>query len=112
MDDIALFLLCGEILDVKVGVDRTGTPTSLTFSFQTWASTVVIDRKIKFNMPPLTILAMQRLRTEFAAGVSQRMASIPLTPEQGKWFELGLKCIMKTVEEEQEEAYKLRISSG
>lgn len=72
----------------------------------------MIDRKIKFNMPPLTILAMQRLRTEFSTCLSQRMASIPLTPEQGKWFELGLKCIMKTIEEEQEDAYKLRISGN
>ncbi|KAJ9118123.1 hypothetical protein QFC22_004024 [Naganishia vaughanmartiniae] len=93
VDDIALFLLCGEILDIK-----------------TWASSVVLDRKIKFNMPPVTILALQRLRTEFANCLSQRMASIPLDPEQEKWFELGLKCIMKTVEEEQEDAYKLRIS--
>lgn len=72
----------------------------------------MIDRKIKFVMPPLTILAMERLRTEFAACLSQRMASIPLTPEQDKWFDLGLKCIMKTVEEEQEDAYKLRISGN
>ncbi|KAJ9092668.1 hypothetical protein QFC21_006733 [Naganishia friedmannii] len=93
VDDIALFLLCGEILDIK-----------------TWASSVILDRKIKFNMPPITILALQRLRTEFANCLSQRMASIPLDPEQEKWFELGLKCIMKTVEEEQEDAYKLRIS--
>lgn len=61
-------------------------------------------------MPPITILALQRLRTEFANCLSQRMASIPLDSEQEKWFELGLKCIMKTVEEEQEDAYKLRIS--
>jgi hypothetical protein len=39
------------------------------------------------------------------------MASIPLTPEQNKWFELGLRCIMKTVEED-EDAAKLRISSN
>jgi hypothetical protein len=62
-------------------------------------------------MPPLTILAMQRLRSEFATCLSQRMASIPLTPEQNKWFELGLRCIMKTVEED-EDAAKLRISSN
>lgn len=62
-------------------------------------------------MPPLTILAMQRLRNEFTACLSQRMASIPLTPEQDKWFELGLRCIMKTVEED-EDASRLRISNN
>lgn len=108
---MALFLLCGEIVECKVSAGRVGNRGLADSALQTWASSALIDRKIKFTMPSLTILAMQRLRTEFAACLSQRMASIPLTPEQDKWFDLGLRCIMKTIEED-EDAAKLRISNG
>ncbi|KAG7562714.1 hypothetical protein FFLO_01874 [Filobasidium floriforme] len=77
VEDMALFLLCGEHLEIK-----------------TWSGAAIIDRKIRFNVSGDLLLHLKRLREEFAQALSLRMSGKQFNEDQAKWFELGLKCLM------------------
>lgn len=86
VDDVALFLLCGEQVEIKP-----------------WSGSATVDRKIRFQVPSELLVALKKLRTAFAEAIAVRMSGKKMTDDQAKWFELGLKCLM-TVETPKDEA--------
>jgi len=75
VDDRALALLCGEA------------------DFRLSASSLQIDRKIRYQILPKTALAVKRLREQFSVAMSTRLRGRGLNDIQEKWFELGLECL-------------------
>ncbi len=60
-----------------------------------------MDRKLRFEIPPRTLLALRALREGFSAALAQWMRGRALTAEQRAWWEMGLKCLRTPDKEEQ-----------
>ncbi|WRT66497.1 uncharacterized protein IL334_003456 [Kwoniella shivajii] len=84
VDDKALALLCGDVADFRVS-----------------ASSLHLDRKIRFNISPKSAIAIKLLREQFAAAMSTRLRGKKLSENQEKWFDLGLKCLKVQVNEDE-----------
>nr|XP_019046467.1 DEAH box polypeptide 36 [Kwoniella bestiolae CBS 10118]OCF25397.1 DEAH box polypeptide 36 [Kwoniella bestiolae CBS 10118] len=84
VDDKALALLCGDVADFRIP-----------------ASSLHLDRKIRYHVSPKTAIAIKLLREQFAAAMSTRLRGKKLTVSQEKWFELGMKCLRVAVNEEE-----------
>lgn len=69
---------------------------------QPFASSVQIDRKIRFLVEPKSALAIKRLREQFHLAMSSRMRGRQMSERQREWFELGLKCIVMGEYDDQE----------
>ncbi|OCF41878.1 DEAH box polypeptide 36 [Kwoniella heveanensis CBS 569] len=76
VDDRALALLCGDVADFRIS-----------------ASSLQLDRKIRYHVAPKTAIAIKVLREQFAQVMSVRLRGKVLTEKQEKWFALGLKCL-------------------
>nr|XP_018262834.1 DEAH box polypeptide 36 [Kwoniella dejecticola CBS 10117]OBR84992.1 DEAH box polypeptide 36 [Kwoniella dejecticola CBS 10117] len=85
VDDKALALLCGDVADFKIS-----------------ASSLHIDRKIRYHVWPKSAIAIKLLREQFALAMSTRLRGKKLTESQEKWFELGMRSLR--VAENEEEA--------
>jgi ATP-dependent RNA helicase DHX29 len=64
------------------------------------ASSIQLDRKIRYRAEPKTVLAIKHLRDEFHAAMATKMRGRQLSARQQQWFDLGLRYIAT---EEQEE---------
>ncbi|OCF60762.1 DEAH box polypeptide 36 [Kwoniella mangroviensis CBS 10435] len=84
VDDKALALLCGDIADFRIP-----------------ASSLHLDRKIRYHVSPKTAIAIKLLREQFAAAMSTRLRGKKSTEGQERWFELGMKCLRVAVNEEE-----------
>ncbi|KAF8337940.1 P-loop containing nucleoside triphosphate hydrolase protein [Cantharellus anzutake] len=77
IDDLSLFLLCGEA------------------EFKLFSNSAFIDRKIKYNLSPKTNLAVKVLRERTASILATQMRGKPLSLSQQKWKELALFVLGK-----------------
>nr|XP_019011047.1 DEAH box polypeptide 36 [Kwoniella pini CBS 10737]OCF49828.1 DEAH box polypeptide 36 [Kwoniella pini CBS 10737] len=84
IDDKALALLCGDVADFRIT-----------------ASSLHIDRKIRYHVSPKSAIAIKLLREQFALAMSTRLRGKKLTEIQEKWFELGMKSLRVVVNEEE-----------
>ncbi|ODN94181.1 DEAH box polypeptide 36 [Cryptococcus wingfieldii CBS 7118] len=84
VEDTALALVCGDIADFKIS-----------------ASSLIIDRRIKYNVAPKTALAIKLIREQFASVMSMRLRGKTLSNSQRTWFDLGLKCLVAGLDEEE-----------
>ncbi|KIO31878.1 hypothetical protein M407DRAFT_217155 [Tulasnella calospora MUT 4182] len=75
VDSLALVLLCGDT------------------EFKCVANCVIIDRKIKFNFSPKTVLALKYLRRNVTIAVSQRMKGKTLMPQQEMWLDMMMDIL-------------------
>ncbi|WVR06931.1 hypothetical protein IAU60_003967 [Kwoniella sp. DSM 27419] len=82
VEDKALALLCGDVADFRIS-----------------ASSLYLDRKIRYHVVPKTAIAIKLLREQFAQVMAVRLRGKKPTDEQERWFELGLKCL-KLAEED------------
>ncbi|KAK2461815.1 hypothetical protein APHAL10511_006278 [Amanita phalloides] len=80
VDDISVALLCGES-DFKVISD-----------------TLMIDRKIRFQVAPRTNIALKLLRTQLSSLVSHQIRTKILTESQTRWNDLAMLVLGKTKE--------------
>ncbi|KAK8864514.1 hypothetical protein IAR55_001764 [Kwoniella newhampshirensis] len=85
VDDRALVLLCGDKADF-------GIPASFFH----------LDRKIRYNISPKTLLALKKLREQFAQAMTSRLRGKQMNEKQEKWFGLGLRCLSVGVWAEEE----------
>ncbi|WVQ80786.1 hypothetical protein IAT38_002891 [Cryptococcus sp. DSM 104549] len=76
VDDTALVLLCGDIADFRIS-----------------ASSFILDRKIKYHLPPKTALALKLVREQLALAWAMRFRGKKLSEGQQKWFDLGMECL-------------------
>ncbi|WVQ72381.1 hypothetical protein IAR50_001933 [Cryptococcus sp. DSM 104548] len=84
VEDTALALACGDIADFKIS-----------------ASSLIIDRRIKYHVAPKTALAIKLIREQFASVMSMRLRGKALSNSQKAWFDLGLKCLVTGLDEEE-----------
>ena len=54
-----------------------------------------MDRKIKFQFAPKTVVALKYLREQVASIMATWMRSKPLSAEQEKWNELAMMVLRK-----------------
>ncbi|BEJ01119.1 hypothetical protein CcaverHIS631_0509760 [Cutaneotrichosporon cavernicola] len=85
IDDRALALLCGDFVDTKLS-----------------ASSMQIDRKLRFQVDPRSALALKHLRDQLASSMATRFRGRSLSDRQSQWFELALKCLATGVYEDQQ----------
>ncbi|KAL7421927.1 hypothetical protein Q5752_003699 [Cryptotrichosporon argae] len=76
VDDRALALLTGDVLDFKLS-----------------AGALHIDRKIRFAVSGKTALALKLARDRLAAATAARMRGRALADAQTRWFELAWACV-------------------
>ena len=57
------------------------------------ASSLQLDRKIRYLVSPKTAIAIKRLREQFSAAMSARLRGKAFTEGQERWFELGVRCL-------------------
>ena len=69
---------------------------------QVAASSLIIDRKIRYQLPPKTASAFKVLRDRFASAMSTRMKGKELDETSENWFKLGIECIAMEVDKEPE----------
>ncbi|ORY32822.1 P-loop containing nucleoside triphosphate hydrolase protein [Naematelia encephala] len=86
VDDRALAMLCGDTADFRLS-----------------ASLLQLDRKIRYRVEPKTAMAIKVLRENFALAMSARLSGKALSEVQEKWFELGLKCLMTGVYQDEQQ---------
>ncbi|WVN88411.1 uncharacterized protein L203_103620 [Cryptococcus depauperatus CBS 7841] len=86
VENISLALLGGDIADFKVS-----------------ASSLILDRKIKYHIQPKLSIAIKHIREQFAQAMSQRFRGRKLTAEQQEWLDLGIKYLIMGIEEQKEE---------
>lgn len=84
VEDRALALLVGDVTD-----------------FRTVASFLQIDRKLRYRVEPRTLVALKWLREKMALATASRMRSKPLSPGLEKWFDLGLKCLVSGLSDDE-----------
>lgn len=77
VDDISLVLLCGES------------------DFKLISDTVVIDRKIRFQVTPKTNVALKMLRNQLSSLLSHQIRSKALTDSQARWNDLAMSVLGK-----------------
>lgn len=58
------------------------------------ASSLQLDRKVRYRVSPKTAMAIKVLREHFAQTMSARFRGKPLSDQQEIWFDLGLKCLV------------------
>ncbi|PCH33517.1 pre-mRNA-splicing factor ATP-dependent RNA helicase prp22 [Wolfiporia cocos MD-104 SS10] len=78
VDDVGLVLLCGEA------------------DFKLSSNTVLIDRKIRFRVPPKTGVALKVLRSQLSSLLATQMRIKPLDESQLLWNELAMMVLGKT----------------
>lgn len=57
------------------------------------ASSLQIDRRVRFQADPKTLIAIKRMREQLASALAIRLKGRVLSPRQSEWFELGLSCL-------------------
>lgn len=69
---------------------------------QLLSDTIVIDRKIKFRVPPKTGIALKMLRSQLADAMAAQIRREELTEQQLRWFDLAMRILgkIKPLEEE------------
>ncbi|KAG6842553.1 hypothetical protein C0991_000079 [Blastosporella zonata] len=77
VDDMAMLLLCGEC------------------DFKLISDSAFIDRKIKFNIPPKTNIALKFLRTQLWSLLAQQFRGKPLAESQVLWNEIAMLVLGK-----------------
>jgi len=77
VDDMAMLILCGES------------------DFKLIANTASIDRKIKFQIPAKSNIALKLLRGQISFLLAQQFRGKPLTESQIQWNEVGLMVLGK-----------------
>jgi len=94
VEDRALALLCGDQADFRVS---QGSLLRLfrdrSHICQIFASSLQVDRKIRYHVEPKSALAIKLLREQFASAMSTRLRGKSLSERQEKWFDLGLICL-------------------
>jgi ATP-dependent RNA helicase DHX29 len=96
VDDIAMLLLCGES-EFKVG----SLSQSLYSGAQSWnhrqyiSDSTSIDRKIRFQIPGKTAVALKHLRSRLASVLALQFRNQPLTESQILWKELAEMILAK-----------------
>jgi len=78
VDDLAILLLCGEC------------------DFKPVSDTAVVDRKIKYRLPPRANVAMKILRTQLNYILTQQIRGRPLTESQIRWHRLAMAALGRT----------------
>jgi ATP-dependent RNA helicase DHX29 len=94
VDDVALLLLCGEG-EFKVRKSVLASYPSLTTGPQYIADSTSIDRKIRFQVPGKTAVALKHLRTRLASVLALQFRGEPLTESQILWKELAEMVLAK-----------------
>ncbi|KAH9944510.1 P-loop containing nucleoside triphosphate hydrolase protein [Epithele typhae] len=75
VEDMALLLLCGDA------------------EFKLMASSVWIDRKVRFRVPPKTSIALKLLKQNLASILATQYRVRPLTEPQLRWNELAMMIL-------------------
>jgi len=77
VDDLAMFLLCGEA------------------DFKLISNTATIDKKIKFQISPKAHIALKYLRSQLGSLLAHQFRGKPLLESQVPWNELALTVLGK-----------------
>jgi ATP-dependent RNA helicase DHX29 len=64
------------------------------------ASSLQLDRKVRFHLPAKAAIALKILRDQFAAAMSIKMRGKSLSPLQERWFALALEYLASGVHDE------------
>jgi ATP-dependent RNA helicase DHX29 len=100
VDDKALAVLCGDIVDFKVRRLSLSAPLSTCVTISgpvlTWqpaAGSLVLDRKIRYSLLSKSGIAIKLLRQHFAQALNTRLRGKKWSEQQEAWFELGVRCL-------------------
>ncbi|KAG9314477.1 hypothetical protein JVU11DRAFT_5274 [Chiua virens] len=78
VDDLAVLLLCGEC------------------DFKPMSDTAIVDRKMKYRLPPRANIAMKILRTQLSSILAQQFRGKPLTKSQVQWHKFAMIALGRT----------------
>ncbi|KAH7909118.1 P-loop containing nucleoside triphosphate hydrolase protein [Hygrophoropsis aurantiaca] len=105
--DLAILLLCGEC-EFKARMVLSSCSGANAFPSQVISNTVVIDRKIKFRLPPKATIALKRLRSQLGNILAQQFKSKPLAESQILWHNLAMVAL-GNIKIEVEEAETMKV---
>lgn len=106
-DDLSMLLLCGEA-DFKVipACPHNYGSIAHTVHPQLISNSAFIDRKIKYQIPPKSNIALKHLRTQVSSLLAHQFRGKPLLESQVLWNEMASIVLgkMKVEEEDAEQA--------
>ncbi|RXK37048.1 hypothetical protein M231_05636 [Tremella mesenterica] len=82
INEKTLIMMCGDQLDIKIP-----------------SSSLIIDRKLRYRLPPKTLVAVRILRDRLNQAMNLRFRGKELSEGLERWLVLGMECLMVDVEE-------------